>query len=36
MLRHLIDHEAEWWNELEKKYDPSGDYKKKYKDEIKE
>lgn len=35
MLRHLIDHEDEWYSELEKKYDSSGDYKKKYLDEIK-
>ncbi|KAK9722565.1 Insect pheromone-binding family, A10/OS-D [Popillia japonica] len=35
VLRHLIDNEPEYWNELEKKYDPKGEYKNKYREEAK-
>lgn len=30
MLKHLIDHEPELYNELEKKFDPTGEYRKQY------
>ncbi|XP_017779660.1 PREDICTED: ejaculatory bulb-specific protein 3-like [Nicrophorus vespilloides] len=33
VLRHLIDKEPEMWKELEAKYDPTGDYAKKYRAE---
>lgn len=36
ILRHLVKNEAEWYNELEKKYDPTGEYRKKYEAEVKE
>lgn len=35
ILRHLIKNEAEMYAELEKKYDPTGNYKKKYDEELK-
>ncbi|RZC40608.1 OS-D domain containing protein [Asbolus verrucosus] len=31
VLRHLIKNKSEWWKELEAKYDPEGEYAKKYK-----
>nr|AKI84393.1 CSP10 [Holotrichia parallela] len=35
VLRHLVDHEPEYWNDLEKKYDPKGVYKIRYKEQAK-
>ncbi|GJQ66509.1 hypothetical protein Trydic_g4500 [Trypoxylus dichotomus] len=35
VLRHLIDHEPEYYSELEKKYDPKGEYKIKYREQAK-
>ncbi|XP_017779693.1 PREDICTED: ejaculatory bulb-specific protein 3-like [Nicrophorus vespilloides] len=32
VLRHLIDNEPEIWAELEKEYDPSGEYAAKYRE----
>lgn len=36
VLRHLIKKELDWFNELEKKYDPEGIYKKLYEEESKQ
>lgn len=36
ILRHMINKEPEWYEELEKKYDPTGIYKGKYEEELKE
>ncbi|XP_022910876.1 ejaculatory bulb-specific protein 3-like [Onthophagus taurus] len=35
VLRFIIDNERAAWDELEKKYDPSGEYRKKYEAEAK-
>ncbi|XP_044263394.1 ejaculatory bulb-specific protein 3-like [Tribolium madens] len=34
VLHHLIDKKPDMWNKLEAKYDPSGEFKRKYKDEL--
>ncbi|KAJ8983039.1 hypothetical protein NQ317_013244, partial [Molorchus minor] len=34
IIRYLIDNKADWYTELEGKYDKTGDYKKKYQEEI--
>ncbi|XP_013137246.1 PREDICTED: ejaculatory bulb-specific protein 3-like [Papilio polytes] len=34
MFRHLIEKEREIWNELTAKYDPTGQWRKTYEDEI--
>lgn len=35
VLKHLIDNEPEVWKELEEKYDPTGTYRKQYKEDAK-
>ncbi|XP_044746305.1 ejaculatory bulb-specific protein 3-like [Coccinella septempunctata] len=35
VIRHLLQHKREWWNELEAKYDPKKVYVTKYRDELK-
>lgn len=30
MMQYLIDNKPEYWNLLQKKYDPSGSYRTKY------
>ncbi|KAG8234028.1 hypothetical protein J437_LFUL013196 [Ladona fulva] len=35
VIRHLIDKKPDLWSQLEAKWDPSGDYKKKYEAEYK-
>lgn len=30
IMRHLIDNKPDFWEPLQKKYDPSGSYKKRY------
>ncbi|KAJ3647009.1 hypothetical protein Zmor_024560 [Zophobas morio] len=32
VLHHLIEKKPEWWKEVEGKFDPQGEYKKKYDD----
>ncbi|EFA07417.1 chemosensory protein 18 precursor [Tribolium castaneum] len=34
VLHHLIDNKPDMWKQLEAKYDPSGEYRSKYKDEL--
>ncbi|KAJ8928810.1 hypothetical protein NQ314_018576 [Rhamnusium bicolor] len=34
IIRFLIDNKAEWYKELEAKYDKEGSYKKKYQEEL--
>lgn len=34
IIRHLIDNKADWYKELEAKYDKDGVYKKKYEEEL--
>ncbi|CAH1364951.1 hypothetical protein MTP99_001271 [Tenebrio molitor] len=34
VIHHLIEKKPDMWKELEARYDPNGDYKKKYKDLI--
>nr|QUP79548.1 chemosensory protein 2 [Monochamus saltuarius] len=34
IIRHLIDNKADWYKELEAKYDKEGVYKKKYEEEL--
>ena len=29
----MVENKQDWWNELEKKYDPEGVYRKKYQSE---
>nr|QKK82663.1 chemosensory protein [Histia rhodope] len=35
VIKHLADHEAEYWKQLRAKYDPENRYSKKYEEEIK-
>lgn len=30
VLRHLIEHKASQWSELQAKYDPRGEYRRRY------
>nr|AIX97834.1 chemosensory protein [Cnaphalocrocis medinalis] len=34
VIAHLINHEAEYWNKLTAKYDPTGQFTKKYENEL--
>nr|AUF72995.1 chemosensory protein [Anoplophora chinensis] len=33
VIRYLIDNKRAWWNELEQKYDPQGNYRRQYEEE---
>ncbi|XP_044263393.1 ejaculatory bulb-specific protein 3-like [Tribolium madens] len=35
VIHHLIENKPNWWQELESKFDPQGEYKKKYDDLLK-
>nr|QIJ45720.1 chemosensory protein [Glyphodes pyloalis] len=34
VISHLINHEADYWNKLTAKYDPNGQFTKKYENEL--
>lgn len=36
VIHHLIKNKPKWWQELETKFDPKGEYKKKYKNLLKD
>jgi hypothetical protein len=36
VLRHIIENKPEWWQELQAKFDPKGEYKQKYNAFLKE